>query len=189
MKNLQEIIVNRRTVKPDRFSDQKVDDSVIEEIIEQANWAPTHGFTEPWRFVVYTGAGKQKLIDFLIQYDSQENGENEIRAKKIAERIEKSSHVLGIGVKRGDNPKIPFIEEELAVAMAVQNIWLSLSDYGLGGYWSTGKVAFSEEFRDFLGLGSSDKSLGLFYIGVPAFEGLPGRRITDGKSKTTWVNK
>ncbi len=189
MKNLQEVIVNRRTVKPDRFSDQTIDDSVIEEIIEGANWAPTHGFTEPWRFVVFAGEGKQKLIDFLIQYDIRENGENEIRANKIAERIQKSSHVIGIGVKRGNNPKIPFIEEELAVAMAVQNIWLSLSDYGLGGYWSTGKVAFSDEFRDFLGLGLDDKSLGLFYLGVPAFEGLPGKRITDGKSKTTWINK
>ena len=61
------IIRQRRTIKPKQFSDRSVDDGLIREILENANWAPTHGLTEPWRFTVFTGTARQRLADFLAQ--------------------------------------------------------------------------------------------------------------------------
>ncbi|GAB5558278.1 MAG: hypothetical protein SchgKO_24910 [Schleiferiaceae bacterium] len=187
MSSFDHILINRRTVKPDRFSDALIPDSTVEELLELANWAPTHGFTEPWRFVVYTGEGKNRLVDFLIEQSRKTNGENTVREDKIRNRIAKSSHVIALGMARGDNPKIPELEEQLAVAMAVQNLWLAVHQRGLGGYWSTGSVAFSDELRDFMGLEAKDQSLGFFYLGIPAIEGLPGRRLSTGADKTQWV--
>ena len=36
--------------------------SVLEQMLEAANWAPTHGRTEPWRFVVLSPEGLQQMI-------------------------------------------------------------------------------------------------------------------------------
>lgn len=52
------IIRGRRSQFPAQFKENDpVADSIIEEILENANWAPTHKLTQPWRFIVYTGAG------------------------------------------------------------------------------------------------------------------------------------
>ncbi len=42
--------------------------------------------------------------------------------------------------------------------------------YGLGGFWSTPKLIYTQEMNAFLGLNEKDKCLGLFYIGYPAIE-------------------
>ena len=36
--------------------------SALEQMLEAANWAPTHGKTEPWRFVVLSEDGLQEMI-------------------------------------------------------------------------------------------------------------------------------
>ena len=110
MNLFDQILINRRTVKPDRFSDALIPDSIIEEMLELANWAPTHGFTEPWRFVVYTGEGKNSLVSFLINQSRRTHGENTVKEDKIRNRIAKCSHVIALGMARGSNPKIPEIE-------------------------------------------------------------------------------
>ena len=36
--------------------------SALEQMLEAANWAPTHGRTEPWRFVVLGADALQEMI-------------------------------------------------------------------------------------------------------------------------------
>ncbi len=145
--NLAEAIRHRRTVKPERFTGEDVPDDAIWEMLDTANWAPTHGHTEPWRFSVFDGKSKSKLLTFLNTLDENLNGPSEMKRQKRQRRFEPTSHIIAIGMKTGKNPKIPLIEEQLAVAMAVQNIWLTCHALGYGGYWSTGNLAYREELR------------------------------------------
>ena len=39
----------------------------IEAIVEAATWAPNHHLTEPWRFVIITGYGRNRLGEVLAQ--------------------------------------------------------------------------------------------------------------------------
>ncbi|WP_417610139.1 nitroreductase [Owenweeksia hongkongensis] len=192
LKFLKEIIAERRTIKPDQFTGEKVDDLIIQQVLDAANWAPTHGYTEPWRFTVFTEDGLATLGDFLANYD-QPNRDvedfNQVRYDRLRNSPLKCSHVIGIGMKRGNNPKIPEIEEICATAMAVQNMWLTAHALGLGSYWSTGAKAFTPEMRDLFGLGENDLSLGLFFIGKPAIPNPRGRRISKVEDKTTWVRR
>ena len=186
---LKEIIAERRTVKPDTFNGEIIDDDLVRDLLAQANWAPTHGYTEPWRFVVYKGEALKRLGQFLADFnqpDKQADDFNAMRYERLATRPALASHVIGIAMKPGSNPKIPEIEEVSAVSMAVQNIWLSAHAMGLAGYWSTGKMAFSEEFRKYMGFDDSHKPLGLFYLGKPNKENPKGRRISDIESKVRW---
>jgi len=186
---LAQIIAERRTIKPDTFSGEIIADTDIQEILAQANWAPTHGFTEPWRFVVYKGEALKTLGQFMANYD-QPNKEaedfNEIRYNKLLNKPLLASHVIGLAMKPNSNPKIPEIEETCAVAMAVQNMWLYIHSIGYGAIWSTPGFAFRDEFRDFMKWDGSHKSMGLLYIGKVTKTNPVGRRLSTIDNKVRW---
>ncbi|MCH8555026.1 MAG: nitroreductase [Schleiferiaceae bacterium] len=184
--DILETIKTRRTVKPMDYTGEIVPETVVTQILEAANWAPTHGYTEPWRFVVFSGTGKNKLLEFMTHLADGDTP-NPIRYEKRKAAYDAASHIIAIGMKRGDNPKIPEIEEVLSVGMAVQNMWLATHALGYCGYWSTGADVFREELANFLGLTEADKSLGFFYLGVPAKPNKEGIRMTDIRAKVVEI--
>src|SRR5215467_1901491 len=60
-KIIADVIKNRRSIKPVKMNGKKIPDEQISEILQLANWAPTHGRTEPWRFIVYSN---EKVKEF-----------------------------------------------------------------------------------------------------------------------------
>lgn len=186
---INELIRSRRSVFPDQLAaGQPVDDAVIREILTNATWAPNHGKTEPWHFTVFSGAGLQKLAEFQADLYKQESGPNfkQITYDKLLANPLKASHVIALGMKRSANPNIPEIEDIEAVACAVQNIYLSVVAYGLGGYWTSGGVTYKPTAKAFFGLNEEDKLLGFFYIGHVALPTTGGSRAPL-EQKTTWV--
>lgn len=186
-----ELIRSRRSIYPMMYSDVEVDDSIINEILENANWAPTHRITEPWRFVVFSGNGLKKLAEFqseLYKKKSTEAGKfDESKFQKLATKPMKASHIIAIGMKRDPKESVPEVEELSAVAMAVQNMYLTATANNVGCYWGSGGVTYIEEAKPFFGLGENDKLLGFLYVGNLKSDKWPeGRRrpITD---KVTWV--
>lgn len=166
--SLEEVIINRRAVYPDMFSGEKVDDELIDKMLELANWAPTHKKTEPWRFKVYSGESKNKLLDFSKEHYIKSTPAEKfrpIKLDKMEERKQQASHIIAICMKRNAD-LLPEFEEIASVAMAVQNMWLYLSSVDqVGGYWSTPEYALSEEFKAFISLTEDEKCLGVFYVG------------------------
>lgn len=184
------LIRSRRSVFPDQLDAGKiVEDAIIKEILINATWAPNHGKQEPWHFTIFSGDGLQKLATFQSELYKQEAGENfkEITYAKLQQNPLKASHVIAIGMKRTNNKNIPEIEDIEAVSCAVQNIYLSVTAYGLGGYWTTGGVTYKESAKSFFGLGEEDKLLGFFYIGQVALPSTGGTRKSI-EEKTTWIN-
>ena len=54
-------IRNRRSVFPAQYTGEPVEKETIEQLLELANWAPTHKKTQPWRFKVIYGEGLKRL--------------------------------------------------------------------------------------------------------------------------------
>ncbi len=183
------LIANRRSVYPKQYNGTPVADAIVEQMLENANWAPTHGRTEPWRFVVFTGTGLEQLAD-LFQRNYKENtpaeSYDEGKYEKQRESILQSSHVIAIIMKRQEIEKIPEVEEVSAVACAVQNMWLTATAYSIGTYWSTGGPTFKHQGKAFFNLGEKDKLLGFLYVGNYDGDLLAGTRkpIAD---KVQWV--
>lgn len=168
---ITELITNRRSIKPSEFSDQRVPDQVISQMLSNANWAPTHGMTEPWRFFVFTDEARQRFGNRLAEIYEQVTPPDSFKStkcEKLKSNAERSSHLIVIAMKRQESEKIPEIEEIEAVACAVQNLHLTATAFGVGGYWSSGKAICSDELRDELGLQRKDRVLGLFYVGYPS---------------------
>lgn len=180
--NIDHIIRNRRSVFPAQFAGGKLDDNDIARMLENANWAPTHLHTEPWRFMVFSDASMEKLMKFMAElYKEITLPENFSQAKyeKYTEKTAKTSHVIAIGMQRHENTAIPEEEEIAAVAMAVQNLWLTLADIpGAGGYWSSGSLVYTPQMAEYLGWPAEVRCLGLFYVGKidPSKPHAPGKR-------------
>ncbi|MFK8111088.1 MAG: nitroreductase [Rubripirellula sp.] len=167
---VSENIRQRRTIKPKQFSDRPIDKAVISELLENANWAPTHGMTEPWRFSIYTGDARRRLAEFLAATYKELTPPENFKPNKyegMSKNAMLAQAVLVIGMKRQEIEKISELDELMAVACAVQNIHLSATAHGLGAFWSTNVAAVSDKMRDFIGLGPKDRALGLFYLGYP----------------------
>ena len=173
LSEITDLIKNRRTVYPEQYTDRKVQKDQIELILKNAQWAPTHGNTQPWRFVVYTEKGKKKLSDFLGQLyleKTEKEKQNSQKLKKLTQRPLNSSVVIAVCMSRQKEEKILELEEIEAVACAIQNMQLTCTAYGLGSFWSTPKLIYSKEMNAFLNLTEKDKCLGLIYIGYPAIK-------------------
>lgn len=165
---INQLIERRRSVKPAFYNQKPVDDKIVRQMLENAKWAPTHGMTEPWRFVVFTGDGLEQFAAFqsaLYKETTAPELFNENKYQKMRTTPQKASHLILIGMKRQLLGKIPENEEICAVACAVQNMMLTATAYGIGSYWSTGGMTYHPEMKNFLGLESSDKCLGMLYIG------------------------
>ena len=192
IEEVNKIIRNRRSMFVAQFRENDpVDDSIIAELLENANWAPTHKLTEPWRFVVFSGEGLRKFADFqseLYRKRSEESG-NFIEATfyKLKENPLKASHIIAIGMKRDLKANLPEMEEVAAVAMAVQNMYLTASARGLAAYWGTGGPTFWPEAKEFFGLEEADQLMGFFYVAKPASDRWPQGKRSPIADKVSWV--
>jgi nitroreductase len=192
--NLSEIkalIEDRRTIVPEMYSSRKVSTEIIRELLDAAKWAPTHRYTQPWHFKVFTGDGLQGLADFQSAAYREMSGEDFDGEKftKLAERPLLASAIIGICMRRDEAERDPEVEEVASVAIAVQNMMLVAAAHGIGSYWSTGGITYSQRMKDFMGLGEKDRFLGQLYLGYPR-DGWPRRtRRRPQEYFTEWIGK
>ena len=168
------LIRRRRTIKPDKMSDKPIEKLHLASILENANWAPTHGKTEPWRFTIFTEDARETLGDAMqeIYLDiTPGDGFRADKYDKLARNPMAAPVIISIGMKRQDSEKISETDELAAVACAVQNMHLTASAIGLAGFWSSPPVCETPAMLKFLELDPKrDRCLGLFYLGWPADE-------------------
>jgi nitroreductase len=189
VEEINRLIKARRSVFPKQYAEGKpVDDAIVTQILENATWAPNHGCTEPWKFVVFTGEGLQKLATFQAELYKKEAGANfkEATYQNLLANPVRASHVIALCMKRDPNKKFAEQEEVCAVACAVQNMYLTTTAYGLGGYWTTGGVTYKQSAKAFFGLGEEDKLLGFFYLAQVAVPSPNGKR-SPLEEKVEWV--
>ena len=88
-------------------------------------------------------------------------------------------------MQRDIKESIPEWEEVAAVAMAVQNMWLSCTALGIGCYWSSpGLIHYMDQFFE---LEKGEKCLGFFYMGY--YDELPLEGVRGAiADKTLWFN-
>jgi nitroreductase len=188
LEHLQQIISNRRNIKPEQMNGNKIEDSVIEQLVQLADWAPTHGRTEPWRFYIYNNASMfcQQHAALYKSANIEENF-NESSHQKLLQMGDKASHVIIAAMRRGDLPKIPELEETAATSAAIQNLLLGAEAYGLAAYWGSGGMVYKPEMKTFLGLRDVDIVLGALYLGYTDEPAKEGVRKTALSEKMIWM--
>ncbi len=191
LSEITEVIRNRRTIFPEQFTERVVQKEMIQHILTNGTWAPTHGKTQPWKFTVYTGSGREKLKAITEQLFLAANGAeaiNDSKLTRLKSRIERTTALISLAMVRTEELPIPEIEEVEAVACAAQNILLTATAYGLGAFWSSPKFLYLPESATAFGYGENDKMLGLIYLGYPTGE-WPKAHRKPLEYVTTWVEE
>lgn len=185
---INQVIRNRRSIFPPEYIDQEIPRDVIETILENANYAPTHRLTQPWRFTIFRQDGLTKLADFMAEtYRSATSPESFSEAKYEGTRTKvlKSSCVIAL-VMEVHPDKVPEWEEVAAVACAVQNMWLTATALNVGAYWSS--PSHLDALGKFLNLAPNQKCVGFFYMGYHQAKEKPAVRKPI-EEKLTWVEE
>jgi nitroreductase len=161
---LNSIIRERRSIYPDSYLEKEIPKEVIEQILENANYAPTHKLTQPWRFVVLSGNAKTRLgLELGKLYKKNIPAEKFLQKKfdSFSVKTEQAPCIIAINMKVSG--KIPEWEELAAVSCAVQNMALTAQALNVGAYWSSPPLI--DHLGDFLSLNNDEKCIGLFYMG------------------------
>lgn len=182
-------IATRRSFSLKELAPDPVDLSLVAQLLEVANWAPSHGKTEPWRFVVYSSAARRILGDAFGAAFRQLNPELAVGSPgECAQRDRVWQAPVWIALGMQPDPKMPEWEELIAFGSAVQNLHLMASALGLAGKWTSGACALHAHVAEVVGFAPETKLLGCFYLGWPAVGWPPGRRRSLA-AKVRWVSE
>lgn len=177
----------RRSIFSPSYIKQPIDRTVLKELLEYAGMAPNHKLTQPWRFIVFTDKGLERLANKMAALYKEQSSPEHFLQKKMditSEKILRAGAVIAINIHY--SKKLPQWEEVAAVGCAIQNLWLAATAKGIGGYWSSPESI--NLLHEFLGLGEDDSCLGLFYLG---YHQEPERAAYRDpiENKITWIEK
>lgn len=179
LSEITELIRDRRTIYPEQYSDRKIHKEQIELLLNNAIWAPTHGLTQPWRFIVFQHEALQTLSQTLGEIylaEVPKENQNDAKLAKMIRRPKQAGAVIAVILNREEGTKISERDDFAAVACAIQNMHLTATAQGLGMFWATPGVINSQRFSDYLNLNPGQQCVGLIYLGYPAIEWPKGQR-------------
>ena len=153
--NVLEAIKERRSVRA--FTDNKVSDEDIKQLLEAARWAPSAGNTQPLELVIVKAAvTKQKLSEAALNQSLIQQASIVI---VVCADVTRSSRGYGI---RGE-----LLYSIQDTAAATENILLAAQELGLTTCWIG---AFHEkEVAKIINAPKSVKPIAIIPVGYPAF--------------------
>jgi len=176
--DLNELIRNRRSIYPPEFTDKPISKEILTTILTNGTFAPNYKKTEPWRFKVLQGKAKTKLGLFLSNAYKGITPEEKFLEKKylkIQEKANNSSAVIAICMQRDPEERLEEWEEFAAVAMAVQNMWLTATQHGIGTYWGSPKAI--KKAHKVLTMAEGEKCFGFLFLGYVENAKRPSNRL------------
>ncbi|GAB4503495.1 MAG: nitroreductase family protein [Anaerolineales bacterium] len=170
-------------VKPDPPSR-----ALVEKLLAAGVQAPNHYKVRPWRFVVLSGAAREKLGQVMAASQKERQPDLPAEAYEKTRGLPlRAPVILAVGVDKPADSKVIEIENIAAVAAACQNILLAAHAEGLGAIWRTGEWARDPQVKQFLGFAPDQHLIGFLYIGYPESQPQPPQRPSF-EDRTVWMN-
>lgn len=162
------------------LADKPVPRELIEKVLKAGTWAPTHHRSEPWRFVTFSGEGRNKLAAAL-----PEGKQNKVfRAPVVI--------LVWCAAGRSANKNPPVWEDHAATAACCQNMLLAAHELGLGAIWRSGKfvdLVSVHALCEGYDAAKGDRVMGFIYLGYPdPAKPEPLRPQPKLENKLTWFD-
>lgn len=142
-------------------------DTEIATMMAVASRVPDHGRLEPWRFILYRGAARDRVGELLTDLAERREGPlTEGRRKQELSRFSRAPLVVGVVSSPKQNPKIPEWEMFLSGAAAAMNLVHAANALGYKTNWITNWYSDVEEGRAILGLAPHERAVGFVHIGT-----------------------
>jgi nitroreductase len=140
----------------------------LDRLIETVSRAPDHGRMKPWRVTIVNGAKREGFATAVAEARRARlpnMTDDQIVSERDKIRRSPSIVVIGCAVKK-DNPKVPEIEQVVAVAAAVENMFLAAHAMGFGVMWKTGPAAYDDRVKAAVGLTPDDHIVAILHLGT-----------------------
>lgn len=173
---------SRRSIR--RYRPEPVPQTLVEQILEAATWAPSAHNRQPWRFAVLREQQpKERLATAMgrrLRADLEADGvPDSVIGKDVHrsyQRITGAPIVIVICLSMEDMDTYPderrrrneWIMATQSTAMAGQNLLLAAHALGLGACWMCAPLFVPELVRETLGLPAAWEPQGLVTLGYPA---------------------
>jgi nitroreductase len=129
--------------------------------------APDHGRLQPWRFRVLEGDARRVLGEALEDFARRSNPVATTEQLAAARgKALRAPTVIVVSARITYGHKVPGIEQQLAVAAAVQNMLLAAHALAFGAVWKTGAAAYDAGVKRLLGLEPDDHIVAFLYLGT-----------------------
>ncbi|MCR6106080.1 nitroreductase [Salipaludibacillus agaradhaerens] len=153
-------IRERRTIRD--FKPDAVALEDIKRLLNDAVWAPNHGFREPWRFILFHGEGRKVFAEAVSEGSTPEQREK--YGKKMYDYY--MLIPIHIVVVMDEDPRQKQWEEDFAATAAlIQNFQLLAWEEGLGVVWKTNNYSWHPNFRERIGVLPGEKVVGTLHVG------------------------
>ena len=171
-------ITSRTSVR--RFRPDPVSRDTIERLLDCAVRAPNHKLTEPWRFVVLTGAARDRFAEIrarhrLKRFADPDSSEAQAAADKVR-RDSRDTPVYIVVMTAVSQDDITREDDYAAAMMAIANLMTAGQSLGLGTYLRTGGVMQDHALLELADVPEGFRVVGILSLGYPAEEEVPRRR-------------
>lgn len=179
--DLHNYLRTRRSVR--RFQPDPVPDSILQNILLTATFAPSAHNRQPWRFVVLTDSSvKQKLADAMAVDFERDLTADGISPEKIESQIKRSKDritsaplliLLCLDMTEMDvypdkkRRQAEFRMAMQSVANAGMQLMLAAHAEGLGSVWVCSPLFAQETIQNVLDLPQTWEPQAMFFIGYP----------------------
>jgi F420 biosynthesis protein FbiB-like protein len=179
--DLHNFLRTRRSIR--RFKPDLVPDSVIENILTTATFAPSAHNRQPWRFVIVTDLSvKQKLADAMAVEFERDLNNDQLPQPEIQKRITRSRDriiaapvIILLCLDMTDMDVYPDKKRKQAefrmatqsVANAGMQLMLAAHAEGLGSVWVCSPLFVQETIQAVLGLPKAWEPHAMFFVGYP----------------------
>ncbi|HKI55050.1 MAG TPA: nitroreductase family protein [Anaerolineales bacterium] len=177
--DLHNFLRTRRSVR--RFKPDPIPDSVINDILTTATFAPSAHNRQPWRFVVVKDIfTKTRLADAMaveFKHDLEQDGLSpekiQAQIKRSKERMTSAPVIIVINLDMSEmdvyadkkRKQAEFRMAMQSVANAGMQLLLAAHAEGLGGVWICSPLFVQETVQKVLDLSKSWEPQGMFYLG------------------------
>lgn len=159
-------IEERRSIR--KYTNQPVEKAVIEEVIQAAALAPSAKNRQPWKYLVYAGVEKEKLVDQMEIGLYREREVSPILPESAfglpdaynTLRIMREAPVILVVLNT--NGRIPYEEidtdhriseicDTLSIGASIENLILKATELGLGTLWIANTFFAYPELVEYIG--------------------------------------
>ncbi len=150
----------------------------LAELLKVAARVPDHGRLTPWRFILYRGAARQRIGEFLARRAEELEGPLPAgRREKEMTRFSRAPLVVGVIFSPAEG-HIPEWEQFLSAGAVAMNLCVAANALGYATNWISNWYSDDPVSRAFLGLAPQERVAGFVHIGTCATK-MPERPRAD----------
>jgi F420 biosynthesis protein FbiB-like protein len=181
--DLHNVLRTRRSIR--RFKPDPVPDSIIQDILTTATYAPSAHNRQPWRFCVLKDLSIKTHLADAMAADFQRDLVNDgVPQEKIHTQVKRSKEritsapvdiLLCLDMSEMDSypdekrNKAEYIMAVQSVAAAGLQLLLAAHAEGLGGVWACWPLFAQKTIQKTLKLPETWEPQGMFFLGYPEF--------------------